>query len=105
MICSEWWAKACIAVLYCNARAAPLPILQESNASPRQRRDDLSDIVPHHGDIGRRLAACLGERVGIELAADVRASLLGDHLHEPGIDHVLQEKRRHLLSPDLANDI
>jgi hypothetical protein len=55
-------------------------------------------------DIGRRIALGVGQRVGIERAADLGSGLARDLLHQPGVGHVLQKDRRDLLLLDLRDD-
>ena len=53
-------------------------------------------IVPHQVDVGGR-RALLGQRIGIERAADLGAGLRGIRLKQPRIADILQEDRRILL--------
>src|SRR6266481_3278351 len=84
------WATA-------NAVAHPTIV---ADCSAHQRRCELPQVVADEVDVGGGVAFVVGQRVGIERAADLGASFARDLLDQARVGHVFQEHRRHLLLPD-----
>ena len=72
--------------------------------SNAQRFCQLFYIMPDHLDIVRRRPFRIGQRVGVERAADLRAGLRGDALGEARIGDVLQKHRRDLFALHRVDD-
>src|SRR5438270_13309378 len=74
-----------IGMLLANTKPVSAVVRQAGDSRPQGRAQRV-DVVPHQRDIGRGIAVAIGQRVRVELAADPGAGLLGNPLHETGID-------------------